>query len=169
MNIKNILLVTLITGLLFPNVILAKTKEISDESRLEIIDRLVTLLKNQPDIFYKIQTLVSDYEKNSSELKAVCIPSASSAYVGDEIKYTVKVTGGKGKYSYKWEGTDNLGGRNKDTNQEYSSSGNKEAVVTVKSNKLETSGKCDILIKDKPSKNQKTNSGIYGGRGSAQP
>ncbi len=75
----------------------------------------------------------NDKKDDNDDLDAYCKASPSDAKVGDRIKWTVYPDGGNGRYTYDWDGDDNLNGDDKSITKTYNTAGRKEAEVTVKS------------------------------------
>jgi len=90
---------------LLPTTTLAKTQTISDYAQQSMIEELVNLLKREPDIFNKIQLILNKYKDNSDDLEAFCFTDQNPTYLGERINYTVNVSGGNSKYTYKWAGS----------------------------------------------------------------
>ncbi|MCX6716797.1 MAG: hypothetical protein NTV72_02660 [Candidatus Taylorbacteria bacterium] len=80
---------------------------------------------------------------NYPNLVVSCSGSPSSVNTGDNVVWTSYVSGGNGSYSYSWSGSDGLNGYGVSANRSYSSSGNKNATVSVTSGNQTASAYCN--------------------------
>jgi hypothetical protein len=102
-----------------------------------------------------------DHDDNDDDLDAYCVASPSNGEVGEKIKWTVYPDGGNGRYTYDWDGDDNLSGDDKSISKTYNSAGNKEAEVRVKSDGDSVIARCDVDIDNDQVYNPPSNGGIY--------
>ncbi|MFZ2039040.1 MAG: hypothetical protein WAV11_03855, partial [Minisyncoccia bacterium] len=70
---------------------------------------------------------------NNNDLVVACSPNTDNADINDTVVWISDVKGGNGKYTYKWEGTDNLVGDINYLAKTYFDNGSKTAVLTVTS------------------------------------
>lgn len=108
------------------------------------------------------------HHSNNSDLSAYCEASDDKAYVDEDITWKVFPSGGKGSYSYKWQGTDGLSGSTKTVEYSYDTPGKKSATVTVYSKGKSDKATCYVKIiersKPVPPKYEvppQTSAGIY--------
>ncbi len=83
---------------------------------------------------------------NNGNLSAYCTATPPTANTNQYITWTVYPTGGNGNYSYSWSGSDGLYGNNSSLTQSYSSTGQKNANVTVTSNGQSITANCSANI-----------------------
>jgi hypothetical protein len=70
---------------------------------------------------------------NNSGLDVACYADPSTVRVNQPVTWRAEVTGGVGSYTYTWTGSDGLGGTDSTAIKYYSSTGDKSAIVSVKS------------------------------------
>ena len=70
---------------------------------------------------------------NNNGLNIGCYSDPNNASINQPITWTVEVTGGVGPYTYSWSGTDGISGSSETLIKYYSTSGEKNAVVSVSS------------------------------------
>lgn len=71
-----------------------------------------------------------------------CYPETTYNDTGSLVVWRAYVSGGNGRYTYSWSGTDSLSGRNEAISRVYSRAGVKSASVTVRSNNRSTTASC---------------------------
>jgi uncharacterized repeat protein (TIGR01451 family) len=84
----------------------------------------------------------------TSNLAVTCEPNNQNFNVGSTVNWRANATGGNGSYSYSysWNGTDGLSSNDQNVSRSYSSTGSKNATVTVTSNGQSTSAQCVVNI-----------------------
>jgi hypothetical protein len=70
---------------------------------------------------------------NNSGLDVACYADPSTVRVNQPVTWRAEVTGGVGSYTYTWTGSDGLGGTDSTAIKYYTSTGDKSAIVSVKS------------------------------------
>ena len=80
----------------------------------------------QPPVYYPPTTYYQ-------ALSVSCSPNTTSGYVGTSVTWSAYATGGNGNYTYSWTGSDALTGTAKSVIKTYSTTGEKNAIVTVTS------------------------------------
>ena len=83
-----------------------------------------------------------NYNNNYSDLNLTCNVSNSSASIGQTVTWNTSASGGNGSYYYTWSGTDNLYGSNSSVSNSFSTTGIKNASVTVNSGGYSRSLNC---------------------------
>ncbi len=79
-----------------------------------------------------------------------CSADRSNVNVGDSVRFISTVSGGNGNYSYTWSGTDGLSGSSGSVSKTYSSSGTKNATITVSSSGSVRSANCSTNVVQNP-------------------
>lgn len=79
-------------------------------------------------------------------LTANCSVTPGSAAIGATATWSVQASGGTGQFTYSWTGTDGLTGNTSSVQRSYSSTGTKEATVTVTSGAETISRTCSMTI-----------------------
>lgn len=80
-----------------------------------------------------------NYNNNvSSGIQIACYPDKTSARVGTPITWGVEATGGYGNYTYFWTGSEGLSSTQNSAVKIYSTTGSKNATVTVTSSNGQT-------------------------------
>lgn len=69
----------------------------------------------------------------NSGLDAACYVDPTTARVNQPVTWRAEVTGGIAPYTYSWSGSDNLSGSDSANIKYYSTTGDKSAIVTIKS------------------------------------
>ena len=67
------------------------------------------------------------------ELVVACAPNTAQVNLNDTAVWISNITGGNGKYTYDWQGSDGLAGDTNFLTKTYVTNGQKTAVLTVKS------------------------------------
>lgn len=80
-----------------------------------------------------------DYDRN---LTVSCYANTTFAPVGNTVTWTAHASGGNGRYTYDWDGTDYLSGRDRTIEVVYNGPGTKTARVSVRSGGREISRTC---------------------------
>jgi hypothetical protein len=70
---------------------------------------------------------------NNNGLDVACYVDPTTARVNQPVTWRAEVTGGAAPYTYSWSGSDSLSGSDSSTIKYYSTTGDKSAIVTVKS------------------------------------
>ncbi|MEI8062358.1 MAG: hypothetical protein WCG97_03625, partial [bacterium] len=83
---------------------------------------------------------------NNSTISAYCSATPSVANTNQYVTWTVFPTGGNSNYTYNWSGSDGLNGNNSSVSQQYYSTGQKNATVTVTSNGQSYTATCYSTI-----------------------
>ena len=81
---------------------------------------------------------VADYPP----ITASCTGSPSTVTTGQAVTWSSQVSGGTGSYSYSWTGTDGLSGSTASVQKAYSTSGTKNASLTVTSGGQQATVQC---------------------------
>jgi hypothetical protein len=89
-----------------------------------------------------------NYNNNNSygDLGVTCYGSPSNISSGDRVHWYANAFGGNGNYSYSWSGTNGLDSSSQNPSKTYSSSGKKDALVTVRSGGYYVSYTCSIYV-----------------------
>lgn len=66
-------------------------------------------------------------------LQGICSASVSEALVGDEVLWQASAVGGSGAFTFAWDGTDGLSGKNATSSKKYETEGRKTGSVKVAS------------------------------------
>jgi len=74
---------------------------------------------------------VNDDNNNDNDLSVSCYASPTTAQIGNRVNWYVSISGGDGDYDYDWSGTNGLNSSSRSTYKTYSSTGRKNATVTV--------------------------------------
>ncbi len=74
-----------------------------------------------------------------------CYPETTYTNTGSLIVWRAYATGGNGRYTYSWSGTDSLSGRDDVASRVYSRPGIKSASVVVRSNNRSTTASCGTV------------------------
>ena len=82
----------------------------------------------------------------NTDLTISCSPNTNNSKINDTVVWISDVKGGNGKYVYQWDGSDNLKGDMNYLAKNYSSNGEKTAVLTVTSNNKTVTKICGALI-----------------------
>ncbi|HRH26444.1 MAG TPA: PKD domain-containing protein [Candidatus Paceibacterota bacterium] len=82
----------------------------------------------------------------TSNLAVTCEPNNQNFNTGSTVNWRSNATGGNGSYSYSWNGTDGLSSNDQNVSRSYSSTGSKNATVTVTSNGQSASAQCVVNI-----------------------
>lgn len=85
-----------------------------------------------------------------TDLVLRCDVSPNSGLVGDSFTWKGIPSGGTGKYTYSWTGSDGLTGSTQSVSKVYSSAGSKTGSVTVVSGSRTKTASCDISVVEKP-------------------
>lgn len=75
----------------------------------------------------------NNYNSNNNGLDVACYVDPTTARVNQPVTWRAEVTGGIAPYTYSWTGSDGLSGNDNVSLKYYSTTGNKSAIVTVKS------------------------------------
>ncbi len=92
------------------------------------------------------------YQNNNyyNNLNASCVANQTSAYVGDGVYWSATgVTGGNGRYTYSWSGTDGLYGNGYSVYKNYNYVGTKFAYLTVYSNGQSVTRTCSLYVNNR--------------------
>lgn len=84
-----------------------------------------------------------DYE---GPLRGSCDANRSWVYVDDEVTFRASASGGDGHYTYSWDGSEDLSGRNRSVTHEYDRPGYKIATVTIRSDGRSIKRDCNIVV-----------------------
>jgi hypothetical protein len=95
----------------------------------------------------------------TGKLDAVCVPGVNQAEIGQEVNWTVQPTGGTGKYSYAWTGTDGVNGSTSQITTSYNEGGTKDMFVTVTSGTQSIVRNCSLAVLDGDGTNPVARSG----------
>ena len=88
-----------------------------------------------------------DYERNyNSQLSVTCSANTSFAPVGTVVSWQAYASGGNGKYSYSWYGSDSINGYNRSLDIFYNSPGIKNASITVRSGSKSVTQACSNTV-----------------------
>jgi trimeric autotransporter adhesin len=79
-------------------------------------------------------------------LRVTCAPTDQSIEVGDSVTWRATATGARGTYTYKWVGTEGLGGTEATVRKEYNTVGYKTAKVVVKSGQQSVTRVCSPSV-----------------------
>lgn len=83
------------------------------------------------------------YDSYSYDRPSVyCYPDITYTTTNERVIWRAYASGGNGRYSYTWTGTDGLRGSSEGISRQYDRSGTKSASVTVRSNGRSTSASC---------------------------
>ena len=99
---------------------------------------------NNNDYYNDYNNNYNDYDDRN--LTVSCSASATFAPVGTTVNWTAHTSGGNGRYSYTWDGTDYLSGHERNIGVVYSTPGPKTARVSVRSNGREVSRICTNTV-----------------------
>jgi len=91
-----------------------------------------------------------DWEEDVPELDGYCYADPNYAETGDTIAWVAGAEGGDWDYSYSWSGTDGLSGNSDYIYKTYSTSGTKNASVTISSNGESIVRTCYTVIEKEP-------------------
>lgn len=75
----------------------------------------------------------NNYNSNNNGLDVACYSDPTTARVNQPITWRAEVTGGIAPYTYSWTGSNDLAGSESTVIKYYSSVGDKNAIVTIKS------------------------------------
>jgi hypothetical protein len=75
-----------------------------------------------------------------------CYANPQTTYPGNMITWYATVSGGNGYYSYFWTGSENLNSNERSVSKTYTSSGVKNATVTITSNGQAITKQCNALV-----------------------
>lgn len=78
-------------------------------------------------------TQYPQYPQNQNNLDVACFADPVTARVNQPVSWKAEATGGVAPYTYVWTGTDGLAGSDSSVLKYYSTTGDKSAVVTIKS------------------------------------
>lgn len=103
----------------------------------------------------------------NTDLTVNCGPDIQNVSLGNSVVWLSNVSGGNGDFVYSWEGSDGLSGTQKYLPMAYLSSGNKVAVLNVKSGSQSVSAVCASLLvssttSSTDSKNSMSASAVFG-------
>lgn len=90
-------------------------------------------------------TYVKPAVKEVATLDVNCLPNSANVALGQNVIWLAQSTGGTGSYTYSWNGTDNLSGKDNFIVKTYVSNGLKAAAVTVKSGTQQVTKTCNIV------------------------
>jgi hypothetical protein len=82
----------------------------------------------------------------NEQLIAICYSTQNNPQVGDLVSWQVMQSGGGDSVTYKWVGTDGLSGTNSQTTKTYTTTGRKDALVTITSGGQTTSAACYVNV-----------------------
>jgi plastocyanin len=98
------------------------------------------------DTGYSYFDAAGNFCVHDQPIQVSCVADKATANIGDAVTYTSHVTGGNGTYTYAWTGTDGLSSASQNATKTYSSSGAKNATLTVTSNGISASANCGTAV-----------------------
>ncbi len=87
---------------------------------------------------------------SSEGLSGSCFPHSSAVFAGVPVVWTAQVSGGQGRISYSWSGTDNLSGRRRQITRIYDTPGIKTAHVLVNAGDQSMIRSCSVVVESPP-------------------
>ena len=81
-------------------------------------------------------TVIAKFSLKTTGLSVSCSASPSSVTTGSNVTFTATVSGGKTSYAYTWSGADSLSGSGSTVTKSYSTTGTKNAKITVKDSSI---------------------------------
>jgi hypothetical protein len=87
-----------------------------------------------------------NYNNSYNTLGVTCYGNPSSLDTGERVRWYANAFGGNGDYNYTWTGSNGLDSTSQNPSKTYSSTGQKQAVVTVESNGLYATQTCSVNV-----------------------
>jgi hypothetical protein len=86
------------------------------------------------------------HQIRNASLIALCYAIQNAPQVGDQVSWQVMESGASGSVSYDWVGTEGLSGSSALVSKKYTSTGRKDALVTVSSCGQTISASCYVNV-----------------------